>query len=168
MTAVSLHPPPRHPLARQPRLNGRAAAGTGGGGGPVAAAPPCFSSRAVSRLPSFSLLFSSYRLQAAPSLLSFAPRLSPQFYSLPHVTHRVKLHLRRVTHITHTRSLRLSQPRRQAGSSGRLRGRERSQPGSKRRRACLGSPPPPPRARPLPPLCARKEPNGPHGNARRG
>lgn len=41
--------------------------------------------------------------QAAPSLLSFAPRISPQFYSLPHVTHRVKLHLRRVTH-THRRS----------------------------------------------------------------
>ncbi|XP_020930395.1 uncharacterized protein LOC102167165 [Sus scrofa] len=33
-----------------------------------------------------------------PSLLSFAARISLEFYSLPHVTHRVKLHLRRVTH----------------------------------------------------------------------
>ena len=31
-------------------------------------------------------------------LLSFAARISLEFYSLPHVTHRVKLHLRRVTH----------------------------------------------------------------------
>ncbi|XP_072477614.1 uncharacterized protein [Notamacropus eugenii] len=35
---------------------------------------------------------------APPSLLSFAARISLEFYSLPHVTHRVKLHLRRVTH----------------------------------------------------------------------
>nr|XP_051705828.1 uncharacterized protein LOC127491851 [Oryctolagus cuniculus] len=37
-------------------------------------------------------------VQAPPSLLSFAARISLEFYSLPHVTHRVKLHLRRVTH----------------------------------------------------------------------
>lgn len=59
-------------------------------------------------LPSPPPLFAGRRppltgYQAAPSLLSFAPGISPQFYSLPHVTHRVKLHLRRVTH-THRRS----------------------------------------------------------------
>lgn len=37
-------------------------------------------------------------VQAPPSLLSFTARISLEFYSLPHVTHRVKLHLRRVTH----------------------------------------------------------------------
>lgn len=131
---------------------------------------PRFFSRSVSVsfLPSFllcSFLFSSYRLQAAPSLLSFAPRLSPQFYSLPHVTHRVKLHLRRVTHITHTRSPLSGSPSpgdRQAGSSsGRLRGASQ---GSKRRRACLGPPPPPPPPR----LCALSAPSllAAYGNSR--
>lgn len=62
--------------------------------------------------------------QAAPSLLSFAPRISPQFYSLPHVTHRVKLHLRRVTH-THTGA--------PSPATGRQRPTEERQPGSKRR-----------------------------------
>lgn len=67
---------------------------------------------------------SSYRLRAAPSLLSFAPGISPQFYSLPHVTHRVKLHLRRVTH-THTGA--------PSPATGRQRPTEERQPGSKRR-----------------------------------
>ncbi|KAM9737117.1 uncharacterized protein ACBT57_015065 [Dama dama] len=93
--------PPRPPLAPVRRHYSLFAASGGDGEGPERGcpAPP----RPPSVPPALSgscllLLLLLPVVQAPPSLLSFAARISLEFYSLPHVTHRVKLHLRRVTH----------------------------------------------------------------------
>nr|XP_058157203.1 atherin-like [Dasypus novemcinctus] len=89
--------PPRPPLAPVRRHYSLFAASGGDVRG--CPAPPCPPSVPPALSGSCLLLLLLLPVvQAPPSLLSFAARISLEFYSLPHVTHRVKLHLRRVTH----------------------------------------------------------------------